>query len=157
MTHPPLGFTCPVVGKGEKSRCSEVEYVEQLSGVANVKNDDVGKRTRVATENETEGGVECGEGMPGNCVSLGCGSVLRTRDILPWWSSGIEWGGEGEEEEIVVPRGGSVPIRVVRVCFTAEHEKGIVDYSDGLSPSEQLTIRGQKSAEKDRTDLGKGE
>lgn len=68
---------------------------------------------------------------------------MRTRDILPRWSGGIEWRGEGEEEEIVVPRSGSVPIRVVRVCFTAEHEKGIVDESGGLSPSEELTMRGQ--------------
>jgi len=117
-------------------------YVKQLSGVAIVEQDDAGKGTRVATENEAVGGVDCGEGMPGKGVSLGRnGGVLRARDILPWWSRGIEWGGEGEEEEIVVPRSGSVPIRVVRVCFTAEHEKDIVDDSDCLAPSEELAMR----------------
>ena len=141
MTHPPLGLTCPVVRKCEKSWCSAVEYIEQLNGVVIVEQNDAGKRTRVATENEEERGIECGEGMPCNSVSLGRnGGVLRTRDILPWWSGGIELGREGEVEEIVVPRSGSVSIRVVRVCFTAEHEKGIVDDSDGLSPSEKLAM-----------------
>lgn len=51
VTHPPLGFPCPVVGKREKSWCGDVE---QLSGVAIVELDDAGKGTRVATENEGE-------------------------------------------------------------------------------------------------------
>jgi hypothetical protein len=132
-------------------------YVEQLSGVAIVEQDDTGKRTRAATENEEEGGVECGEGMPGNAVSLGWhGDVLRARNILPRRSRGIEWGGEGEEEEIVVPRSGSVSIRVVRVCFTTKDEKGVVDESDGLSPSKELIIRREWCA-KCGTDLGTGE
>ena len=71
MAHAPLGFTCPVCGKREKSWCGELVYVEQLSGVAIVEQDDAGKGTRVATKNEEEGGVECGEGMPGKGAALG--------------------------------------------------------------------------------------
>lgn len=90
--------------------------------------------------------------MPCNGTSLGCnGGALRARNILPWGSRGIELGGEGEREEIVVPRSGRVPIRVVRVCFTAEHEKDVVDDSDCLSPSERVdnenATERQKSAE----------
>jgi hypothetical protein len=54
VTHPPLRFTCPIVGKREKSWCGEVVYVEQLGRVAIVERDDAGKGTRVATENEEE-------------------------------------------------------------------------------------------------------
>ena len=71
VAHAPLGFTCPVVRKREKSWCSAVLYVEHLSGVAIVEQDDAGKGTRVATENEEVGGVECGEGMPGKGAPLG--------------------------------------------------------------------------------------
>jgi hypothetical protein len=76
--------------------------------------------------------------MPGEGISLGGnGGVLRARDILPWWSGGIEGGGEGEEEEVIIPRSGTVPVRVVRVCFTAVHEKGVVNDNYGLPPSGQ--------------------
>lgn len=131
-------------------------YVEQLSGVVIVEQDNTGKGTRVATENEEEGGVECGEGVPGEGASLGRnGGVLRTGNILPWRSRGIEWGGEGEEEEIVVPRSRGVPIRVVRVSFTAEHEKGVVDDSDCLSPSWDGRISSGEGEEgKEESDKG---
>lgn len=138
MTHPPLWFTCPTVGKGEKSWRGAVNYVEQLSRVITVEQDNAGERARAAAENEEKGGVECGEGMPCEGKSLGRnGGVLSARDILPWRSGGIKGGGEGEVEEVIVPRSGIVPVRVVGVCFTAVDEKGVVDESNGLPPSRQ--------------------
>lgn len=110
---------------------------EKLSGIIVVGENDVGKRARVATEDEGKCGVECGEGMPCERSSLGRGRVLGPRDILPWRRGGIEGGGEGEGEEVVIPRSGSVPVRVVRVRFAAVDEKGVVDDCDGLAPSRQ--------------------
>ena len=75
--------------------------------------------------------------MPGKGGSLGGRGVLRPGDILPWRSRGIKRGGEGEGEEVVIPRSGSVPVRVVRIRFTAIDEKGVVNDSDGLPPSRQ--------------------
>jgi hypothetical protein len=67
-----------MVGEGEKSWCGVVMNVEKLSGVIVVKQDDAGKRARTAAEDEAKGGVECGEGMPGEGSSLGGnGGILR--------------------------------------------------------------------------------
>jgi hypothetical protein len=106
-----------------------------LSRVGIVKQDDTGKRARVTAEDEAKGRVECGEGMPGEGSSLGGRGVLRPREILPWRSGGIEGGREGEEEEVVIPRSGIVPVSIVRIRFTAIDEKGVVNDSDGLPPS----------------------
>ena len=137
MTHPPLGLTCPVGGKGNKRWCGWVMHVEQLSRIIAVEEDDAGERARVTTEDEAEGRVERGKCMPGESNSLRRGAILRARDILPWRRGGIEGGGEGEGEEVVSPRSGIVPVRVVWVRFAAVDEKGVVDDSDGLAPSRQ--------------------
>jgi hypothetical protein len=70
VTHPLLGLTCPVGGKGNKPWCGWVMHVEQLSGIIVVEEDDAGERTRVTTEDEAEGGVEHGKCMPGEGSSL---------------------------------------------------------------------------------------
>jgi hypothetical protein len=58
VAHSALGFTCPIIGEGKKRGRVAVGYVEKLSRVVIVEEDDAGKGACIATEDEEEGGVE---------------------------------------------------------------------------------------------------
>ena len=85
-----------MVGEGKKRGRGAVSYVEEFSRVIAVEKDDAGLWACVAPEDEAEGRVERGEGVPGKGRALGGDRyVLRTGDVLPWWVGGIEGRGEG--------------------------------------------------------------
>jgi len=91
-----LGFAGPTTGEGKKRGRVAVGYVEQLGRVAIVEEDDAGKWACAAAEDEEEGGVERGEGVPCEGGALRRDRrVLRAGDILPWRVGGIKGGGEG--------------------------------------------------------------
>jgi hypothetical protein len=134
-----LGLACPTGGGRKKLGRVADSYVEEFDRIAIVEEDYAGKRASVAAEDEKEGVVERGEGVPCEGGALGRdGGVLRAGDILPWGVGGIEGGGEGEEEEVIVPRRGVVPISVVLVRFATIDEKCVVDDGDCLCPSEKM-------------------
>lgn len=92
VAHPPLRFACPTLGEGYKYRLHVVQHVEQLCRVVIVESDDR-EWAGTAAKDECVGGVERGEGMPGECRALGGdGGILGTRNILPWWGRRVEGG-----------------------------------------------------------------
>ena len=96
MAHSALGFVSPTVWEGKKCGRVAVGYIEKLSRVAIVEENDTGERACAPAEYEEEGGVERGEGVP--CEGGGLGrdrGVLRAGEILPWRVGGIKRCGEG--------------------------------------------------------------
>jgi hypothetical protein len=96
VAHSALGFACPIIGEGKKRGRVAVGYVEKLSRVVVVEEDDAGEGACVAAEDKEKGGVEGRKGVPCKGGALGrdrC--VLRAGEILPWRVGGVEGGGEG--------------------------------------------------------------
>lgn len=70
MSHPALRLARPSVRFVRPARCETVVCVEEKSGVGLGEEDLVGVGAGVAAEDETEGGGEGGEGVPGEGGTL---------------------------------------------------------------------------------------